>query len=1327
MPSLAFFTQTSIPAQTENQAYGIKSVNEFLVSGMFAISAATKAYAVIKGTILLQQQTSDINKVNLILRPDNQKDLKLPIKYIIYRGLNISDFIESSDLSNPTNKVNTSGSELLAAMQVIQQGRAPGDDIPLEALFGNELSPASNKNIDEFFFKNLAPKSQLFTIECGTELGNFAVGDIGVEIILENPEFFVDVELAKEEKFEIKIESSMSSAEKKWRKDLVRHFVDPAAFYGLHYNVEDGIEYRNNSGNKQKAKTAELVFNEILEPFANTTRNTVYLDIRNENGYSYNYYDNYVGTSGPDADKELKIGQTSGGITPKEYYTDGWAVHIVDTIPGATDENEFFIALRVNDNKRPLIAGWNTELTPNSVVDPPLTDDTSSRVYFTDETILLPVPIPTTLPDFTNTIAVKTPNVPSESAQLATIVRLDYIKQLLPITASNKFPRINFTDYVFGPLDVNIPWDTDDVIEWVTTNHRTYIDTTSEGYVLGQYKTTILSIDLVTNEIEIFDEVPVELSKHVILEYVNGSPSTPYTPNKITFDNGKTKIEVNETITTALQTGDQLTLTVRLDGVLDYDNNKFIIRDTNCVNLEVLSNGNQLHFYSIEFLNTYDISSTVYNDPNTEVTFSNPKPKSGIAGFVETGILLEDDTFNTGSSDNDRILFYATPTNVYIDKANKKKSQFQKKGGALNKSFADALRTLLPDIEFEKTVLDIAPDPVSTFSLSSKKKAKEILFLLGLTRVEWDTAKAAITTTFHQKFFKFLSTTNSKTDGDGNRYYEYELQVAGEDTNGNFQVVNTGVKVYSIDRLVYVSSEFGKRFDIDTTLAGQILDDFINQTLYHNGKDFSIYNNPDLTPNPNPASTLEFYFSLEEWGNLSSDRFWIQYSGGNSNKSLFDKDVSMKTKIEEFKTALDNSNVKSKNKIKKVLREKGADLLKHTKAHIKGLNPNTGTPITPTPDFVNKDGILYLTRLIMSVIIRNHPKIRSKYGSKVQEFLDLFEKHSRGLEGTEKPTFSPQTTTHFNILISGYDPFGSAFPNRYYDWQDHQSNPSGNLALALDGEEVKASDFDNNGKKATIKSVIFPVRYREFDIKVNNKNEGWIEEFFKPYVDDSNVKMIITFSYGIDGDNYSFEIERFAARNRILGIPLTSTSVPDNNKKQAPRSPYLDKSDKDNHEFIETTLPFDDMYILDNVGLDQKAVFNYYEGNIDKGTSYLNNSSTTIIDRTTYPFGYSARFYNRDLKASYYSNIGSINLANYPPPLTVIADKIISEDGSGGSYLSNEIYYRVAFLRIKSSNPSKMTGHIHVGFLKNDPITSRTDMLNIIKASIGKAIDNFQL
>lgn len=1122
MPSLSFFTSSSLPTQSTDKAYGVKTADLFRVSSSFDVVSEIPAFAMIDGTILLQQQHADLNKVNLILRPHDQKDLKLPIKYVIYRGLKTTDFIDSTNLSDTNNKVKTSGNELLVKMQVIQNQRAPGTEIPVEALFGNELSPVSSKNIDEFFFKNLAANSQLFTIDCGIELGKFAVGEIGIEIILENPEYFVTVEIAKKNKYEINVSGITDAAQKKWQKDLVRHFVDLAAFYGLHYDIKDGIEYRQGA-NKLIANTPALVYQNIIDKFF--TKNKVYLDIRNENGYSYNYYGNYVGT-GTDSYKELKIGQTAAGMLSKEYYTNGWAIHIVDVAAGSGTENEIFLALRVNDNEKPLLAGWNVNLIPNTVVDPPLSNPTSNRIYFTDETLLLPT---TPSSEFTNTVSFKVPNITGTlPSQMTTIVRLDYNKRKLDL-AFKTLSLTSTTDFYFGTTNLNIPWDTNDSVLWYTDNFKKFIDASSD---------------------------------------------------------------------------------------------------------------------------------------------------IGFAGYLETGHIFDT---NPDDPSNVNILVYATPERYLLNQGFEKQLSFNKEGGSAD---LGSFINLVPDVSFERTNLMLSlSENILSFSLALKGKLKKPIQFLGLTKTEWDTVingAASFLSDNHLKMIKLNNSGASKTDLNGTDYNDFEIVIAGMDNTGVVEEVATGLTVYTLDNLFFNSKDFSNNYQIDYTVAENNLNEFINETLGINGG------------TGDGIKLNKLNCSQEEIVNLENERYWTLYTGGKSNRDLFALDSTMKTKVTEFKTALDNVS-NDYNSLETILKSKGAELLHYGKQQIKSNN---------------KDGILYLTRLIMQVILKNHPKLLSKFPSKIKQLSDIFEKHSRGFAGSEKPVFDENgTSTHFNILISGYDPFAAAMGGGYYDSDGFQSNPSGNLALALDGEKIISQ-----GKNATVKAIIVPVRFKEFD-------DGWIEEFFTPYITDDNVKMIITFSYGIDGTKYSMEIERFAARHRGIGVP-------DNNLVPAPESAYLDDVSK-NDEYIQTTLPFNSMFISNEVGLDQKAIFHYYKNN-----ELIRQGYDPAIDATQISPINDYKFYpknphgNDDLRPDIL--VPDINITNYPPPSSINVNKLKSYKGPGGYYLSNEIFYRVAYLR-KKYNGSKLTGHIHVGYLQNDNSMSvdRSHMLQIIKESIKQAINNF--
>lgn len=544
----------------------------------------------------------------------------------------------------------------------------------------------------------------------------------------------------------------------------------------------------------------------------------------------------------------------------------------------------------------------------------------------------------------------------------------------------------------------------------------------------------------------------------------------------------------------------------------------------------------------------------------------------------------------------------------------------------------------------------------------------EDLLCLGITQAEFTTLKNLTGfTNKHNRYIYIQEITGSPfEDKDEKRFRKFELKVQGLNSEGNRLIVAPAppIYVYTQNGLVFTTKEFTLGFEAE--VRKNYLESFMKIL------------------DSNSLPTINFFdglinYTLEEFKNLSNSNFWQNYNNldinnpiGLNNKSLFELDKSIKSIIIDFKQKLDKINI-NKQEIESLVKIKGAELLNYAK---KSIRNNSVTR--------NKDGILYLSRLIMQIILKNHPKILSHFYTDIDYFSKIFEFNSRGLKGTEKPDFSAYP--HFKILISGFDPFGNAFPASYFDWEGHQSNPSGNLALSLDNVELIAE----NGNKAIIKSVILPVRFKEFD-------DGWIENFFTSYINDNSIKMIITFSYGVDGSLYNFEIERFASRYRGIGSP-------DNNEKDSEISIYLNQSDKDNYEFIETTLPINDLYISNDVGLDQKAEFEYSKNNFKGDNKKIVN-----------PQG------DNDLNPKYYNQIKFPNLENYPNPN---ADKIIALNGSGGDYLSNEVFYRVSFLR-KTLKPNKLTGHIHVGFLVGNNKTNRDEMLSIIKEALKQAIKKF--
>lgn len=254
-----------------------------------------------------------------------------------------------------------------------------------------------------------------------------------------------------------------------------------------------------------------------------------------------------------------------------------------------------------------------------------------------------------------------------------------------------------------------------------------------------------------------------------------------------------------------------------------------------------------------------------------------------------------------------------------------------------------------------------------------------------------------------------------------------------------------------------------------------------------------------------------------------------------------------------------------------------------------------------------------------------HPDDRSLYWSRLQMrdalykqkpafamadwqkniLLNAVERSSRGFSD-----LSFDDDADIKILLTGFDPF---FLDRHID----QSNPSGVVALALDGYR-----FEVNGKKAQIETVMIPVRFKDFD-------QGIIESLLTPVYRANKLSMVFTVSMGRD----NFDIERFPGRNR-------SAKAPDNRNvftgadKQHPQAPMLDGKTLNGPEFVEFSLP---------VAAMQKV----------SGDWTINdNNKVTTLSRGSFAASSLAELQNET-----------------------------SVEGSGGGYLSNEISYRAILLK----------------------------------------------
>jgi pyrrolidone-carboxylate peptidase len=180
------------------------------------------------------------------------------------------------------------------------------------------------------------------------------------------------------------------------------------------------------------------------------------------------------------------------------------------------------------------------------------------------------------------------------------------------------------------------------------------------------------------------------------------------------------------------------------------------------------------------------------------------------------------------------------------------------------------------------------------------------------------------------------------------------------------------------------------------------------------------------------------------------------------------------------------------------------------------------------------DRPLYWQRLILSQHLR-------ELGAEPSDLLE-FELASRGMLGNQ---FSGGAA--YRVLITGFDPF-------HLDDHIEQGNPSGVVALQHQRKNIVVG-----ARKAEIRSVIFPVRYKDFD-------EFLVERVLETFTD--KVDMVITVSMGRAG----FDLERFPGRRRSVSTPDNVMRAGGGSAEKPFVPPHLEGP-----EFVEFSLPAGEM------------------------------------------------------------------------------------------------------------------------------------------------------
>lgn len=472
-PQSHFFCDVlNVTPQTVAQAYGPvdgNKSNQYRVTSKFSAPADLNAYAAVDGFAFLQPGAA-ANLVNLVIRPYRQGISGLhPVRYFVYRGLLKDDFLNPADDTKVVPQAATNSKFIEKQWIIHNDQNASGTAFLAKALGYDPTVQTPASLLDTYFFR-MDDDYQLPFIRKGDQIGKFfsdsGNADFGLDILIagstfdptlayiRQPEHLVDVSVAP---------YTTDAFLKKIKREEIRNFIDPAAYWGMHL-TDKGYVQIDNAGTTEK-KDGQSIYTDIIDKFS--TSNKLYIDIRNESSfYSYNFFDNY----GTNANNVLKIGNNSSGLSNKGYATDQWPIIIRETTQNTTDDtNKVYVQLRKNENPDPVLYVEAGKLETPSV---------KGRFVLKDD-------INANSQVFTKAVGFSYPNTSAGSGNsklnVASLISMYYGRLISAVTSwPNEVVRVEkYTDNLLGPIDIEPLWtepSTEVQVSWRSLQDRLFVD-----------------------------------------------------------------------------------------------------------------------------------------------------------------------------------------------------------------------------------------------------------------------------------------------------------------------------------------------------------------------------------------------------------------------------------------------------------------------------------------------------------------------------------------------------------------------------------------------------------------------------------------------------------------------------------------------------------------------------------------------------------------------------------------------------------------------------------------------------------------------------------
>lgn len=487
----------------------------FRLTSKHTATGTAKAYAVCNGVVAVQEDSINNNLINLILKPLQQPALNFaPIKYFIYKGIKKSSLFSGTDITaKPTNRLTEtlwqSAENRLQSVTTKNAALNPPLPVPVQSDFtpppnktlGVHLTASLNsslygddKPIDNLFFKGDVD-FQLPIVYGGWDIGEFESAGFGFEIVFENVNYFPTLDKVRKLENIVEVDKLTGTEpgdvkfENRLKREEVINYMDPSSFFGSLYGnrlfvMPPGNNNLNlvSTGDFDKKKGNDIYLDALKNRFANLNR--TYIDIRNEHGFSFNFYENY-------GDDITIVFSKDGALLERNFYESNWPLLIIENTEfvGGNTSSKNIIELSL-----PTLADLSTQTAENKLPLAYISQGYLSNAFLKNVrgnsrflTLTVNEDSGDILSKYTKekiSLAIPNDSAENDTTVVSSYIRIKYLKRLeqLPSSPPTSLGIIlrgaHYLDNLLVPIGMQLPFSSNAKIKSVVFDEEVYIDGT---------------------------------------------------------------------------------------------------------------------------------------------------------------------------------------------------------------------------------------------------------------------------------------------------------------------------------------------------------------------------------------------------------------------------------------------------------------------------------------------------------------------------------------------------------------------------------------------------------------------------------------------------------------------------------------------------------------------------------------------------------------------------------------------------------------------------------------------------------------------------------